>query len=853
MIMASSENSGAVDRMGLPSLHEVDDFTKKVNEVSILINGLSNGSISPAYVDSKVVKAVAEQQSPSTPEEPEMEGHGDFESRKAAVQKKVEELKERIQMKQIARQRYDEHVKSNPPTLASTDYIKWDIWCPQDDEDELVASCTPDSAQLRAMEQDINDRHARMVKDRQRAERCRQAGVEAYSNRQWAQAYIHFEEGCNVERSNAKLHSNAAMASIKMGCYAQAIEHCEKVIRLHNFLLNKPEHPMVVKAWQRMAAARIGLQHFKEAAEAMEAALMLAPDNFDIIQAAQRAQRAYAEQKVVSTLAASKDAMTELTAIESLSCSLASLNVDVQQHSDARKAARGLSSLPTINANTETASAQAVRVAQICSKLVSLLKGGDNWRVYFRSCGGLKSAARQLEQCINLLHGQSVHGTYKSGAHTSCESLIIGLAELLNEACQVDTNGHVLSGCVLGEPPGQKQRLSATLLCEGFLSRCCIALVLFEPLALLLHTLSTDELSRQRLAEALISIEEASRERRAIDNIFTHLQSLVPVHQSITISMLSNCMTVPTFAASVSEWLGEGRHAKTMQMLLQQQRCPAMCELAANLLANSATYPKMRYTLACQSVLQDLVSHCSRLSACGNNSAIRALKACLTCLYNIGLQRESNAVAQCLNAETWIGVAHKLIRHEDAVVAQLAACVESRHIAAANADSCLISDRLASELVSLASEAGIATAILPKSDRFREKLRLWPDQVALKAIDAVLRILAGLGASGHLHVLKTPSAVALVSWACCTTAVMDGCAGNAALCIGYIAGDKSLISALKHQGVVVGLVNMVHKRHGTLASRNAAIAVAKLAKDPSCLHQLRECHGFEKIYSLVKI
>lgn len=115
-----------------------------------------------------------------------------------------------------------------------------------------------------------------MVKDRQRAERCRQAGIEAYSNKQWAQAYLHFEEGCSAERSNAKLHSNAAMASIKMGCYAQAIEHCEKVIRLHEFLFDKPEHPMVVKAWQRMAAARVGLQHFKEAAEVSDSAVLVA-------------------------------------------------------------------------------------------------------------------------------------------------------------------------------------------------------------------------------------------------------------------------------------------------------------------------------------------------------------------------------------------------------------------------------------------------------------------------------------------------------------------------------------------------------------------------------------------------
>lgn len=64
-------------------------------------------------------------------------------------------------MKQRARRRYEVHMQNSAPTLASTDYVKWEIWCPEDDEDELVASCTPNNAQLQAMERDINDRHAR--------------------------------------------------------------------------------------------------------------------------------------------------------------------------------------------------------------------------------------------------------------------------------------------------------------------------------------------------------------------------------------------------------------------------------------------------------------------------------------------------------------------------------------------------------------------------------------------------------------------------------------------------------------------------------------------------------------------
>ena len=52
---------------------------------------------------------------------------------------------------------------------------------------------------------------------------------------------------------------------------------------------------------------------------------------------------------------------------------------------------------------------------------------------------------------------------------------------------------------------------------------------------------------------------------------------------------------------------------------------------------------------------------------------------------------------------------------------------------------------------------------------------------------------------------------------------------------------------------MTGLVDMAYKRHGTPASRNAAIAAAKLAQDPLCLQQMRECHGFEKIHAYVAI
>ena len=39
---------------------------------------------------------------------------------------------------------------------------------------------------------------------------------------------IRYTEGLDHEKPNVALNSNAAMASIKMGCYVQAIEHAEQ-------------------------------------------------------------------------------------------------------------------------------------------------------------------------------------------------------------------------------------------------------------------------------------------------------------------------------------------------------------------------------------------------------------------------------------------------------------------------------------------------------------------------------------------------------------------------------------------------------------------------------------------------
>lgn len=51
---------------------------------------------------------------------------------------------------------------------------------------------------------------------------------------------------------------------------------------------------------------------------------------------------------------------------------------------------------------------------------------------------------------------------------------------------------------------------------------------------------------------------------------------------------------------------------------------------------------------------------------------------------------------------------------------------------------------------------------------------------------------------------------------------------------------------------VPALIECAYNRKGCPASRNAAIAAAKLSRDPVCMEQLRACNGLDVIYSYVK-
>ena len=310
---------------------EIDDFISKADEVSRLIDGLRDGSVSPDELDrvegerkrtaarKQAEKAEAEAAAVAKKKAP---GADLSDEKRDELKKKVDEIMERRERRLAARERFDAYRKKRPQKgaggEAGTDYGAWDMWTPSDDEDDMINSITPSGAGFAMMEKDINERHARMRASRQVAERRRVEGNVAYAAGQFSEALRCYDLGLESEKRNKALHANAAMAALKSSCFVQvgccragtadvpcahwrrpkgghrltpplppsaprqAIEHCDSVINLAEFFHQNLSDPLVLKAYQRRAAAHQGLGHLSEAVSDLTKATELFPGEAEV-------------------------------------------------------------------------------------------------------------------------------------------------------------------------------------------------------------------------------------------------------------------------------------------------------------------------------------------------------------------------------------------------------------------------------------------------------------------------------------------------------------------------------------------------------------------------------------------
>lgn len=128
---------------------DAQHFLEHVDEVSRLIAGLKAGNLPPSDTTTRRSDAGKH----AAPQD---------EARREELQRKAQELKIDYERKIRARQRFEAYVGSGKQQHRfGTDYARWDLWCPEDETDELISSIANSNPALRAMEKDVDERHRR--------------------------------------------------------------------------------------------------------------------------------------------------------------------------------------------------------------------------------------------------------------------------------------------------------------------------------------------------------------------------------------------------------------------------------------------------------------------------------------------------------------------------------------------------------------------------------------------------------------------------------------------------------------------------------------------------------------------
>ena len=283
---------------------EADEFLENVDEVNALITGLKSGTISADYIDRKIKARDAEHEAEAERQVKEAE---EAERRKyenlspeeqKKIKAKVDEMIAEKERRERARAAFHEYRSKMPEDKQrATDYDAWDLWTPSDDETDPWMKYTPENPAFKAMEADIDKRHAAQVRARQTAHRKREEGNDAFRAGQFAEALKCYELGLEADKRSLELHGNAAMAALKCEMFVQCIDHATKACELAEFLLETPAHPTAIKCLQRRAAARLQLSHYKDALNDLSLAHRRDPGNAEVEKRLKEANAMYEEAR----------------------------------------------------------------------------------------------------------------------------------------------------------------------------------------------------------------------------------------------------------------------------------------------------------------------------------------------------------------------------------------------------------------------------------------------------------------------------------------------------------------------------------------------------------------------------
>ena len=825
-------------RGGLPprTPQDADEFLENVDEVNALIDGLRSGKISAEYVDRKIKERDAEstQLEEERKKEAEEAERRKYENLSPEEQKKikakVDEMIAEKERRERARKAFHEYRAKMPEDKRrATDYDAWDLWTPSDDEDDPWMQYTPENPAFKAMEADIDRRHAAQVRARQTAHRRREEGNAAFRAGQFADALRCYELGLEADKRSLELHGNAAMAALKCEMFVQCIDHASKACELAEFLLERPDHPTAIKCLQRRAAARLKLSHYKDALNDLSLAHQRDPSNGEIESQMKEANATYEEARK-----------------------------EKEVERGMRRAAQG------IDGEVDGTDFHTLReLEKLCgeigsdacdyARLEALVEVSEQCRVFLRSGRGLHllRLSRELEL---------------DGAHN-----LTGPLRVLRAACLNEANRETLA------------RNGTLKLAVGFIARArrstekatdreAVSAALF-----LLHTCSATADPRARIIEALASDVEPDG---AIAGMFAMLETdlanddasakLAAAH---ALSLLGNCAVDAKARIALAKSVGEDAPGKIVRVL----RCgtPVLAERAAALLGNLCADGRMRADFAAnERGISDLCALLPKNEK--NERGTRAPSAATPAGMGAGLpglsardadgkSDASTDLSPVGDSELVLNVLAALanVSVDAAAAATIGGAGAAPRLARLlSASDPLVAARAATVLSRIARDPSTARRMCGPVGSNGDGVAATVAKFVVRrlasdardgSIEPAVRTLAVLANGGDVAArlaLADHAAGALVECVRRWDVVGDGAAGNAALAIGDLARERDLLPRLAALEPVAPLLQVCHKRTGA-AQKNAAIACARLATHSGMLETLKANNGLELIYRYV--
>ena len=826
-------------RGGLPprTPQDADEFLENVDEVNALIDGLRSGKISAEYVDRKIKERDAEstQLEEERKKEAEEAERRKYENLSPEEQKKikakVDEMIAEKERRERARKAFHEYRAKMPEEKRrATDYDAWDLWTPSDDEDDPWMKYTPENPAFKAMEADIDRRHAAQVRARQTAHRRREDGNAAFRAGQFAEALRCYELGLEADKRSLELHGNAAMAALKCEMFVQCIDHASKACELAEFLLERPDHPTAIKCLQRRAAARLKLSHYKDALNDLSLAHQREPSNGEIESQMKEANATYEEARK-----------------------------EKEVERGMRRAAQG------IDGEVDGTDFHTLReLEKLCgeigsdacdyARLEALVEVSEQCRVFLRSGRGLHllRLSRELEL---------------DGAHN-----LTGPLRVLRAACLNEANRETLArNGTLKHAVGFIARARRST--EKATDREAVSAALF-----LLHTCSATADPRARIIEALASDVEPDG---AIAGLFAMLETdlanddagakLAAAH---ALSLLGNCAVDAKARMALAKAVGKDAPGKIARVL----RCvtPVLAERAAALLGNMCADGRMRADFAANE--RGISELCALLPKNEKNErGTRAPSAASPAGMGAGLPglgaRDADGKSDASTDLSPVGDS-ELVLNVLAALANVSvdaaaaatiggAGAASRLVRLLSASDPLVAARAATVLSRIARDPSTARRMCGPGGSNGDGVAATIAKFVVRrlasdardgAIEPAVRTLAVLANGGDVAArlsLAEHAAGALVECVRRWDVVGDGAAGNAALAIGDLAREGDLLPRLAALEPVAPLLQVCHKRTGA-AQKNAAIACARLATHSGMLETLKANNGLELIYRYVQ-